>query len=31
MSFTNLYWSYQTAPGRTAAVVTADEVDWATR
>ena len=26
VSFTNLYWSFQTAPGRTAGVVTTDEV-----
>lgn len=27
---TNLYWEYQTAPGRTAGVVTTEELDFAT-
>jgi hypothetical protein len=29
MAHTNLYWRFQTAPGRTAAVVPAAEVDLA--
>jgi nicotinamidase-related amidase len=28
IAHTNLYWSYQSAPGRTAGTVTADEVTW---
>jgi nicotinamidase-related amidase len=29
IAFTNLYWTYETAPGRTAGTVAADEVDFA--
>ena len=29
IAHTNLYWSFQTAPGRTAATVAAAEVDFA--
>jgi len=29
IAHTNLYWTYQDAPGRTAGTVTTDEVDWA--
>jgi len=28
IAHTNLYWQYQSAPGRTAGTVTADEVTW---
>jgi nicotinamidase-related amidase len=31
IAHTNLYWSFQSAPGKTAAVVTADEVDFGAR
>ena len=31
ITHTNLYWTYQTAPGRTAAVIKTQDVDFSAR